>query len=85
MRTVEVGGPGVHLPVIQGAAYLPLNGPHERCRLTSMSERGALGGHVSAEIEWAVAEDLIDHVSLLRGHCRSFHGGEPGRVPRWVR
>ena len=38
MRTVELGGPGVHPPVIRGAAYLPLNGPHERCRLTSMSE-----------------------------------------------
>jgi hypothetical protein len=45
-------------------------------------EEGALGGDVPAEIERGVAEDLVDHVALLGGHCRSFHRGGPGRVPR---
>ena len=41
-----------------------------------------LGGDVPAEIERGVAEDLVDHVALLGGHCRSFHRGAAGRVPR---
>src|ERR1035441_1329800 len=48
-------------------------------------EEGTLGGDVPAEIERGVAEDLVDHVALLGGHCRSFHrcggggGGPRGR------
>ena len=42
-------------------------------------EEGALGGDVPAEVERGVAEDLVDHVALLGGHCRSFRRGEPGR------
>jgi hypothetical protein len=41
-----------------------------------------LGGDVPAEIERGVAEDLVDHVALAGGHCRSFHHGGPGRMPR---
>src|ERR1035437_2394277 len=41
-------------------------------------EEGTLGGDVPAEIERGVAEDLVDHVALLGGHCRSFHRGGGG-------
>ena len=41
-------------------------------------EEGALDGDVPAEIERGAAEDLVDHVALLGGHCRSFRRGGPG-------
>jgi hypothetical protein len=59
MRTVELGGPGVHLPTIRGAAYLPLHGLHECCRLASMWRQVPhFGGRLEHQIPWELKHTL---------------------------